>query len=69
MVRLHNHQSLFYKVFKEKLLSNGTSDEAKMSSKASYAWKIILKETEMLSKGAKLIAYTLLYKHLHTHRM
>ena len=29
MVRLHNHQSLFYKVFKEKLLSNGTSDGGK----------------------------------------
>ena len=43
--------------------------EAKMSSKASYAWKSILKETEMLSKGAKLIADTLLYTHLHTHRM
>ena len=29
MVRLHNHQSLFYKVFEEKLLSNGTSDGGK----------------------------------------
>ena len=58
MMRPHKHQSLFYKVFKEKLLSNGTVMEAKSSSKAAYAWKSILKETEMLSKGAKLIAHT-----------
>ena len=67
MTRPHNHQSLFYKVFKEKILSNGTVMEVKVSSKASYAWKSILKETEMLSKGEKLIAHTLLYtKFTHT---
>ena len=69
MVRLHNHQSLFYKVFKEKLLSNGTSGGGKGEFKSilsSYAWESILKEIEMLSKGAKFIAHTLLYTHLHT---
>ena len=41
--------------------------EAKVSSKASHAWKSILKETEMLSKGAKLVAHTLCCTHIYAH--
>ena len=67
MTRPHNHQSLFYKVFKENLLSNGTMMEAKVSSKASHAWRSILKEAEMLSKGEKIL-HALCCTHIYTHR-
>ena len=50
---LHDDNSLFYKVFEARFFPRGTILEAKDSSSASYAWKIILKGREVILKGAQ----------------
>ena len=50
---LHNKHSLFYRVFKAKFFPNCTIMEAKEGHGGSYAWKGILKGTEVIQRGAK----------------
>lgn len=49
---LQKDNSLFFRVFKARFLSNGTILDAKDSDSASYAWKSILKGREVILKGA-----------------
>lgn len=49
---LQKDNSLFFRVFKARFLSNGTILDAKDSASASYAWKSILKGREVILKGA-----------------
>ena len=49
---LHDDNSLFYRVFKERFFPRGTILEAKDSPSASYAWKSILKGRDVILKGA-----------------
>ncbi|KAL0010011.1 hypothetical protein SO802_005119 [Lithocarpus litseifolius] len=49
---VHDKNSLFYCVFKEKYFPNGTVFEAKQSS-GSFAWKSILKARKVILLGAK----------------
>lgn len=49
---LHDTQSLFYQVFKAKFFHNSLVMEAKNPVGASYAWKSIIKEREVIKRGA-----------------
>lgn len=49
---LQKDNSLFFRMFKARFLSNGTILDAKDSASASYAWKSILKGREVILKGA-----------------
>lgn len=50
---LHNKNSLFYKVFKSKFFPNFTIMDAKEGQSVLYAWKSIMKEREVIQRGAK----------------
>ena len=50
---LHNHNSLFYKVFKAWLFPNKTIMEAKDSRMGSYAWRSILIGRDVIQRGAR----------------
>ena len=49
---LHDKTSLFYRVFKSKFFPNGTNMEAVNPSSASYAWRSIIRDREVIKKGA-----------------
>ena len=49
---LHDHQSLFYRVFKAKNFLNFSVMEAKEPSNALYAWKSILQGRDVIKKWA-----------------
>ena len=50
---LHNHNSLFYKVFKARFFPNTTIMEAKDSRIESYAWRSILIGRNVIQRGAR----------------
>ena len=50
---LHDHNTLFYKVFKARFFPNTTIMEAKDSRLGSYAWKSILIERDVIQRGAR----------------
>ena len=50
---LHNHDSLFHKVFKSRFFPNCSILEAKEGHGGSYAWRSILKGREVIQRGAK----------------
>ena len=50
---LHNHNSLFYKVFKAQFFPNTTIMEAKDSRMGSYAWRSILIGRDVIQRGAR----------------
>ena len=50
---LHNKSSLFYNVFKARFFPNCSIIEAHDSRSASYAWRSILKDRDVLQRGAK----------------
>ena len=49
---LHDHQSLFYRVFKTKFFPDCSVMEAREPSNASYAWKSILRGRDVIKRGA-----------------
>ena len=49
---LHDTNPLFYRVFKAKNFPHSTIMEAKNPANASYAWKSILKERDVIKRGA-----------------
>ena len=49
---LHDKTSLFYRVFKSKFFPKGTNMEAANPSSASYAWRSIIRDREVIKKGA-----------------
>ena len=49
---LHDHHSLFYRVFKARFFPDCSIMEAKESSNASFAWKSILRGRDVIKRGA-----------------
>ena len=49
---LHDKTSLFYRVFKANFFPNSSIMEAANPSSASYAWHSILKDREVIKRGA-----------------
>lgn len=49
---LHDHHSLFYRVFKEKTFPNCSIMEAREPRNALYAWKSILRCRDVIKRGA-----------------
>ena len=67
MVRLHNHQSLFYKVFKEKLLSNGTSDGGKDEFKSILCLEEHSKrDRDVIKRGKTYCKHFVVHTFTHT---
>ena len=50
---LHNHNTLFYKVFKARFFPNTTIMEAKDSRLGSYAWRSILIGRDVIQRGPR----------------
>ncbi|KAL4621953.1 hypothetical protein ACB092_06G264100 [Castanea dentata] len=50
---LHNHDSLFYKVFKSRFFPKCSILEAKGGHGGSYTWRSILKGREVIRRGAR----------------
>ena len=50
---LHDKSSLFYRVFKAKYFPNTSVMEAKIPANSSYAWKSIMKGSNVIKRGAK----------------
>ena len=50
---LHNHSSLFYKVFKARFFPHCSIMEAMDSRSTSYAWRSILKGRDVLQRGVR----------------
>lgn len=50
---LHNIDPLFYKVFKARFYPNCSIIKAKDSRSASYAWRSILKGSDVSKKGSR----------------
>ena len=48
---LHNKSSIFYKVFKAQFFPNTTIMEATDSRMGSYAWRNILKGSDVIKRG------------------
>ena len=67
MVRLHNHQSLFYKVFEEKLLSNGTSDGGKDEFKSILCLEEHSKrDRDVIKRGKIYCTHFVVHTFTHT---
>ena len=49
----HDKSSLFYHVFKAKYFLDISVMEAKIAANSSYAWKSIMKGTNVIKQGAK----------------
>ena len=47
---LHDHHSLFYQVFKEKIFPDCSVMEAREPSNASFAWKSILRGRDVIKR-------------------
>ena len=50
---LHDKSSLFYHAFKAKYFPNTSVMEAKIPANSSYAWKSIMKGSNVIKRGAK----------------
>ena len=49
---LHDTESLFYRVFKEKFFPNSSIMEASVPSSSSYAWRSIIHGKDVIKKGS-----------------